>query len=133
MPSQSEWESQKNVIRDLYLDQNFTLKALQERMHSIGYIATYVTKTPVVEHRRTDQLSLSKSQYETRLKAWGFSKNDSNIPAVIWKHVGYKIAKRKRDDEDSAVFIDGALIDQKRLKKETSRHSYSTTEKIRLG
>ncbi|KAF3024300.1 hypothetical protein E8E14_013540 [Neopestalotiopsis sp. 37M] len=113
MPSQSEWESQKDVIRDLYLDQNYTLKALQERMNSTGFIAT-------------------KSQYETKFKAWGFSKNSANIPAATWKHVGYKVAKRKRENEDSIVFFDGALVDQKRLRKEISRYSYSITEKIEL-
>ncbi|KAF7541594.1 hypothetical protein G7054_g513 [Neopestalotiopsis clavispora] len=113
MPSQSDWESQKDVIRDLYLYHDLTLKALRERMHSNGFIAT-------------------KSQYETKFKAWGFFKNSANIPAATWKHVGYKVTKRKRENEDSTVLIDGVLVDQKRLRKEISRYCYSTAEKIEL-
>lgn len=78
-------------------------------------------------------MSSSKSQYETRFKAWGFSKNGTNIPAAIWKHVGYKITKRKRQNEDSTIFIDGVEFDHKRVKKEISRHTYSTIERVKLG
>ncbi|ETS77149.1 hypothetical protein PFICI_11023 [Pestalotiopsis fici W106-1] len=113
MPSKSEWESQKDAIRELYLNQNYTLKELMERMHSAGFVAT-------------------KSQYETKFKAWGFSKNDTNIPAATWKHVGYKIAKRKRVGDNSTIFIDGAEVDQKRVRKEISRNRYSTIEQVQL-
>ncbi|KAI4595967.1 hypothetical protein KJ359_006259 [Pestalotiopsis sp. 9143b] len=114
MPSKSEWESQKDVIRELYLNQDCTLKALQDRMNSAGFVAT-------------------KSQYETKFKAWRFSKNDTNIQAAIWKHVGYKIAKRKHQDEDSAVYIGGVEYNHKRVKKEISRYTYSTVERVQLG
>ncbi|KAK6222660.1 hypothetical protein LQW54_000841 [Pestalotiopsis sp. IQ-011] len=113
MPSKSEWESQKDVIRELYLNKDYPLKALRDRMNSAGFVAT-------------------KSQYETKFKAWGFSKNDTNVSAATWKHVGYKIAKRKHRDEDSTVFIDGVEFNHKRVKKEISRYTYSTIERVQL-
>ncbi|KAI0173724.1 Clr5 domain-containing protein [Pestalotiopsis sp. NC0098] len=114
MPSELEWESQKDAIYGLYIKENRKLRDLQEEMRLAGFSAT-------------------KSQYETKFKAWRFFKNDTKIPATTWKHVAHKVEKRKRDNKESDVFINGVQVDHKRVRKEISRYRYSTTERVQLG
>jgi hypothetical protein len=61
----------------------------------------------------------SKAQYELHFKKWGFRKYRS---ADEWKRVAHKIAQRKRVDKDSEVYLNGILINQKKLRKETLRY-----------
>ncbi|ETS74192.1 hypothetical protein PFICI_14058 [Pestalotiopsis fici W106-1] len=109
-PSSAEWEHHKITIRNLYLGQDLKLKEVQAQLDDFGFVA-------------------SKSQYEAKLKEWGFSKN---IPVNTWKHVGHKIEKRKREGKDSVISINGVEISAKRVKKETSRHFYSVAQRLEI-
>jgi len=81
-----------------------------------------VSKTnwvPASAHSRT-----RKSQYETQLAKWGMSKS---VKKEDWKFVNDLVQRaRKRNldelDDATAVYLDGELIEQKKLKKEFSRH-----------
>ncbi|KAF7535761.1 hypothetical protein G7054_g5141 [Neopestalotiopsis clavispora] len=109
-PSDPEWENRKETIRKLYVGEDLTLQAVRKQMEHVGFIAT-------------------KSQYEARFKEWGFSKN---VPVKTWKHIGLKIGKRKREGKQSAVSVNGIQIPLKKVKKETSRHYYSSRELIEV-
>jgi hypothetical protein len=64
---------------------------------------------------RTDR----KAQYEKRLRAWGLTKNYSK---ATWEIVARKVNKRKQDNKDSDVHIDGQLVPAKKLKKALQRY-----------
>ncbi|KAK8128956.1 ankyrin repeat-containing domain protein [Apiospora sp. TS-2023a] len=66
-------------------------------------------------------------EYISHFKAWHFAQNH---PSETWKYVGLAIEKRKRDDKESTVIVDGVLVPHKRLKHETSRHYYTQIEKV---
>ena len=60
-----------------------------------------------------------KSQYELQFKKWQFRKN---CTAEGWKIVAHKLTKRKREQKETEVFLNGNLIHPKKLKKETQRY-----------
>ncbi|KAF8245698.1 hypothetical protein K440DRAFT_686657, partial [Wilcoxina mikolae CBS 423.85] len=51
---------------------------------------------------------------------WKLRKNLNNVE---WKFVHHRMEKRKRDDKESVLWVDGIEIANKRVKKEISRHS----------
>jgi hypothetical protein len=61
----------------------------------------------------------SKAQYELHFKKWGFRKNRTKDE---WRAVDQKIEKRKREHKESEVYIDGILIESKKVKKSTLRY-----------
>lgn len=61
----------------------------------------------------------SKSQFELHFKKWNFRKN---LTSEEWSAVAHKIAKRKRDDKESEVYIDGLPMKLKKVKKAISRY-----------
>jgi hypothetical protein len=63
----------------------------------------------------------SKAQYELHFKKWEFRKNRTKDD---WKIVAQKIRKRKREQKESEVYIDGNLIESKKVRKETSRYGF---------
>lgn len=67
-----------------------------------------------------DNIIVRRSQYVRQFKKWGLSKNAKRQQ---YEFVAQRLKKRKRDGkEDSDVYINGALVDHKKLKKELSRH-----------
>jgi hypothetical protein len=66
---------------------------------------------------------ISKAQYELRFKQWEFRKNRRKDDWVI---VARKIEKRKREHKESEVYIDGNLIEPKKVKKTTLRYGATT-------
>ncbi|KUJ14548.1 ankyrin, partial [Mollisia scopiformis] len=95
----AEWEVQKKIIERLY--QNHTLSkvmSLMEEDH--GFIA-------------------KKAQYTRKFKQWNFSKYSTSDK---WKFVARELEKRKRDGKESETYINGKLIPNKKIKKETSRY-----------
>jgi hypothetical protein len=65
---------------------------------------------------------ISKTQYEEKLRHWGFAKNSRSSD---WKIVHHKIQKRKKQDKPSVVYRRGRRVEAKKLNKE-SRHNYSS-------
>jgi hypothetical protein len=53
-------------------------------------------------------------------KTWKLRKNLSQSE---WEFVNNRIQKRKLDDKESELYVNGIKIPNKRVKKETSRHS----------
>ncbi|KAI9737564.1 MAG: hypothetical protein M1834_009719 [Cirrosporium novae-zelandiae] len=95
------WESYKETIKNLYLTQNKPLKD----------VITYMSEAY--------GFRANKAQYGPWLKAWNFRKN---LTSPEWDFIGHRIQKRKRDKKDSNVYINGALIPFKKVKKEVSRN-----------
>jgi hypothetical protein len=62
---------------------------------------------------------ISKAQYELRFRKWNFRKNR---PKDDWMIVARKIEKRKREHKENEVYIDGKLIEPKKVKKTTLRY-----------
>jgi len=62
---------------------------------------------------------ISKAQYELRFKKWQFRKYRSKDDWIV---VARKIGKRKREHKESEVYIDGKLIQPKKVKKTTLRY-----------
>lgn len=50
MPSELEWESQKDAIYGLYIKENRKLRDLQEEMRLAGFSATYVVSSFARQH-----------------------------------------------------------------------------------
>ncbi|KAF2836920.1 hypothetical protein M501DRAFT_986739 [Patellaria atrata CBS 101060] len=68
----------------------------------------------------------SKAQYERQFKRWALRKN---ITSKEWKTVGHKIEKRKRNEKESEVIVDGIVIPTAKVRKETSRNTFTAMEK----
>ncbi|KAF8247193.1 hypothetical protein K440DRAFT_479801, partial [Wilcoxina mikolae CBS 423.85] len=95
------WESYRKEIHTLYLGHNKSLKDVMSYMK---------------EHHNFDA---TKAQYERHFKMWNFRKNLNDDE---WKFVHNRMEKRKRNDKDSVLRVDGIEIPNKRVKKEISRH-----------
>jgi hypothetical protein len=65
---------------------------------------------------------ISKTQYQEKLRYWGFVKNSRSSD---WKIVHHRIQKRKKQDKLSVVYRRGRRVEAKKLNKE-SRHDYSS-------
>lgn len=104
------WGPFKATLRTLYLEKDLSM-------------------TEVIHEMATNhQFIATKSQYELQFKKWGFRKNRT---ADEWDIVARKLAGRKRKHKESEVFLNGNLINPKKLRKETLRHrSMSTAMEI---
>ena len=115
----SEWEFLKQVIRDVYLVRDQTLEVLINEMGvEHGFWKTSV-KALFELFSRWRLTANSKSQYERAFKVWNFRKN---LTKEQWAVVSHKLNKRKRDEKDSEVLVDGILLEEKKLRKETKRY-----------
>ncbi|KAL2850235.1 ankyrin repeat-containing domain protein [Aspergillus pseudoustus] len=97
-----QWESHRDELRSLWLDQRWTAPQIQGHMsHSHGF-------------------SRSLPQYTRQFQKWGFKKNSSD---KTWKFVANRLEKRKREGKDPGhVWRDGKLIPDAKVRKEISRH-----------
>jgi hypothetical protein len=74
---------------------------------------------------------LRKSQYENRFKRWGFRKNGR---ATEWKCIRRKIGLRKEAGKESAVYLNGHLLSESTVRRETSRQGHmSALEQLTQG
>ncbi|KAF2798621.1 hypothetical protein K505DRAFT_232948, partial [Melanomma pulvis-pyrius CBS 109.77] len=94
-----EWERHKNVIKKLYLDEKRTLEGERGVMNMMKTIHGF-------------------SQYETRFRRWGFRKN---LKRDDWKIIDNVRAERKQAGKSSEVYLNGELIPEEKVQKETSR------------
>ncbi|OXV12024.1 hypothetical protein Egran_00220, partial [Elaphomyces granulatus] len=69
----------------------------------------------------------SKAQYVRQFKEWKWRKN---LKSDEWKVIGEHIRRRKDEQKDSEVLLCGIPLSSERVKKETSRHCYSTMEAL---
>ena len=65
----------------------------------------------------------SKAQYERQFKKWNFRKHRKEHD---WASAGRIIKKRKHSGKESDVYIDGVLVETKKIRKEVSRHDRPT-------
>ncbi|KAF2181591.1 hypothetical protein K469DRAFT_588973 [Zopfia rhizophila CBS 207.26] len=104
--TEDDWDSHQATIWSLYLTKDRKLQGpggvMQEMSTKYGFSAT-------------------KAQYERRFKKWGFQKNKKKD---VWEAIALKVTKRKRDNKESEVRIDGAVVSVKKLRKELSRYGY---------
>ena len=82
-----------------------------------------------VSSRRTDGyfsliLFLSKAQYERVFGKWGLKKNQK---AIQWRGIIAELSRRKAKGKDSNLFINGVLVDEKKLKRKIALYTYQTT------
>ncbi|KAE9576405.1 hypothetical protein CGMCC3_g7478 [Colletotrichum fructicola] len=113
-PTGAEWLQQKPNIKRMIIDQNMSQEEARQRLKDGG-------------------LLVSKAQLEYKLKTWGFRKK---IPKKksddIWQYVGHRIEKRKRqDNKDSDVFLNGRLLDPAKVRKEINRHQPRSLVKLK--
>ncbi|KAI0529931.1 ankyrin repeat-containing domain protein [Xylaria digitata] len=98
--SEKEWVRHELTIRQLYLEKDSNLQTVMLKMaKDHGFNAT-------------------KSQYETRFKKWGITKNRKQAD---WKAVAHHVQHRKTVGKDSAVFIEGNLVPEAKLLREIAR------------
>ncbi|KAL3430227.1 hypothetical protein BDV09DRAFT_199842 [Aspergillus tetrazonus] len=71
----------------------------------------------------------SVKQYERQLKTWKFCKKRTGVD---WKIIGHKIRKRERQGKLSLVMSGDEVVPEKKIKKETSRHAFTTFEALKL-
>ncbi|KAH8591385.1 ankyrin repeat-containing domain protein [Bisporella sp. PMI_857] len=95
------WERVETVIRTLYLEQDLSLpKLMKEMEEKYDFKAT-------------------KYQYESQFKKWDIRKYRT---AQEWRIVSQKVTKRKREQKETEVILNGISINSKKLRKEILRH-----------
>ncbi|PVH70469.1 ankyrin [Cadophora sp. DSE1049] len=97
------WEPHKDTMQRYFLIENKTLDEVMKLME--------------------DKFHASKAQYERQFKKWKFRKHRKQHD---WASASRIIKKRKRGGKGSDVYIDGVLIETKKICKETSRHDRPT-------
>ena len=124
MASEKEWESLKSAIRECYISEDKPLKTLIEFMESTHNFRARSVKSSLLVIRSKSDKRGSKSQYEHRLRKWGFRKNFTRDE---WRAIHYRIDIRKRLGKDSDLYVGGTLISQRKLRKEISRNTCIST------
>ncbi|EFW17775.1 conserved hypothetical protein [Coccidioides posadasii str. Silveira] len=112
------WDNYKDILEDLYLHQNMSLKEVRTTMIPKGLEATYgsfMTNEPTYP-----QLTLKREcQYEAQFKEWGFRKK---LKKEEWRIVGYKTLKRKREQKETEMLLNKRVICPKKFKRQCSRY-----------
>jgi hypothetical protein len=65
------------------------------------------------------ELNVSKAQYETRLKRWGFRKYSKKAD---WVQLSNEIDSRKLEGKQTKVFIGGEQVQPNRIRRQMRRH-----------
>ncbi|QVM10220.1 hypothetical protein D8B26_004880 [Coccidioides posadasii str. Silveira] len=94
------WDNYKDILEDLYLHQNMSLKEVRTTMIPKGLEAT-------------------ECQYEAQFKEWGFRKK---LKKEEWRIVGYKTLKRKREQKETEMLLNKRVICPKKFKRQCSRY-----------
>ncbi|KMP07087.1 ankyrin-1 [Coccidioides immitis RMSCC 2394] len=112
------WDNYKDILEDLYLHQNMSLKEVRTTMIPKGLEVTYgsfMTNDPTYP-----QLTLKREcQYEAQFKEWGFRKK---LKKEEWRIVGYKTLKRKRERKETEMLLNKRVICPKKFKRQCSRY-----------
>ncbi|KAI1173335.1 Clr5 domain-containing protein [Nemania sp. FL0916] len=97
--SDQQWARHELTIRQLYLDEDESLQSVMSKM------------------ARDHGFNATKSQYETRLRKWGITKNRKRGD---WIAVAHQIQRREAAGKTSAVFIQGNLVSDVKIQMLTS-------------
>jgi hypothetical protein len=111
----------KATMQQYFLTENKTLDEVIELMED-KFHARY-PQSQDFRNSRIAEFVDSKAQYERQFKKWKFRKHRKQHD---WASAGRIIKKRKGGGKGSDVYIDGVLIDTKKICKETSRHDRPT-------
>ncbi|KAI1130526.1 hypothetical protein F5Y10DRAFT_235429 [Nemania abortiva] len=107
------WDAHKNEIRELYLDQDCTLKDTMEIMAN------------------TRSFNASEKLYKKKFKEWGWSKN---LPVEMAVVMAQKMRERKQKENKDTVFIyGGRQIDYKKVEDTISRAKRSRTDQVPIN
>jgi hypothetical protein len=113
----SDWETHKEVISNLYWDQDKTLKEVAEVMRvKYGFIATWVfcVRNSSRRNQLMDNRTNRERMYKARIKKWGLAK--------YMKADQVAQARRQANQGKITVpLIRGRLAGPKRLKQQLSR------------
>ncbi|KAH8711934.1 ankyrin repeat-containing domain protein [Phaeosphaeriaceae sp. PMI808] len=104
----NEWELHKDVIIDLYLNQNKSLPDVMRTMTEQGF-------------RRT------KSQYENAFKTWNITKN---ISKDEWKFIVARLQDRESRKKPTKVRVRGSLVLPSKIQKQRKLYETSTFDRI---
>ncbi|OQE04549.1 hypothetical protein PENVUL_c032G00765 [Penicillium vulpinum] len=99
-----DWEAHKAEIERLYIHEGKSLKEMIQIMRVVhGFWK-------------------SKSQYETQFAKWRFKKY--HMGSKNWRLLDQNLKKRGADQE---VYVNGVLLEPKRVKRELGRQAFQTT------
>ncbi|KAL1628555.1 hypothetical protein SLS56_005787 [Neofusicoccum ribis] len=107
---ESEWESHKETIRRLYLEEDKTRCEVMRAMEN------------------KFDFRAEAGKYERQFRKWNFRKN---LNEKEWRAVVRRINKRKAQGKESQLRIDGILVTAKKLKKATARYQDSKLDTIK--
>ena len=117
-----EWEERKELIRELYIDQNRSLQGdngvMQHLAQKSNFLARYWLDNEANEAYVAD--FNSKSQYETRLKKWGFRKYRDKETWRGLLEAPYQAFKTKAED----VYDGVELIPATKVRKAIARYKF---------
>ncbi|KAJ2987545.1 hypothetical protein NUW58_g4447 [Xylaria curta] len=95
------WDAKKEVLKQLFLTENCTLKTVKQRMEAEHDFPMF----PLID-------------YETTLRdRYHFRKN---LKASDWRSIGYHIEKRRFHGKPSYVYLGGVLQKPRKVEKERS-------------
>ncbi|GFF68408.1 hypothetical protein IFM62136_07270 [Aspergillus lentulus] len=101
--SDGKWERFKEIIRSLW------------ETHTLSEMMKIMADDP--------NFHATKSQFEKRLKHWGFRRYKTSDD---WRKVATKVEKRRHNQKSSTVEYEGFPIPPETLRKEMSRHTTLT-------
>ncbi|KAK5086269.1 hypothetical protein LTR70_007357 [Exophiala xenobiotica] len=101
----SVWEGHKQLLFELYMQQNNTLEWTRGHMSSV------------------QNFEASEQQYRRKFTSWGFSKN---IPGEYWLVLSQELKRQSLKVCDVDVFFNNRPIDPRTLRKELPRNDPPT-------
>ncbi|KAJ9272330.1 hypothetical protein DTO212C5_1515 [Paecilomyces variotii] len=111
--NEAEWQKHHDELKFLWLEQRWTAERIRDYMS------------------QKHGFHQNKYQYGRQFKQWGFKKNSSD---ERWKFIAHRREKRKRDGKDPGpVSLDGRLVPESKVRKETSRHVTLTSQYVGIG
>ncbi|KAI1742243.1 hypothetical protein F4680DRAFT_464114 [Xylaria scruposa] len=100
----NQWLQRKATIRQLYLTEKRSLD-------------------DIVRLLACDDFHPNKHQLEHKMKLWGFNKNiPKSLAEATWRYIGYEIANRKAQGEDTEVILFDQVQDKRKVEVETRRY-----------
>lgn len=106
-PTPWDWDSHKEAIRELYVDQNKKLKEVMTTM------------------ARDHEFTASANMYKKRIRTWGFHKNLKRNDVVAALH---QKTSRNAGEKTAKLTIRGRVIDPKRLQRYVERTGVSSLD-----
>jgi hypothetical protein len=123
----AEWERHRATIERIYMREDKSLSDLREIMvFDHGFKATLVhvslsRDTQPQPFRLTHSVfhCPRKSQYETKLKAWGMVKN---LTLAEWKELHWRLEGRRAAKKQTMVVLGDRVLSERRIHKALRRY-----------